>query len=230
MSLGDLPGSYSCIKLLFYVSSEKETHYMAQVLVKTNDVPAWEPWIPPLWGNEAKDMRYWDGIHCRFVKRWIVEYTDLEIEFKMIFEPKFLTDGGSIPSAARGLILPYGIGILAWFVHDCVYGCHYLPKEVADTIMLRLLEYVELPRWKRYGAYSAVSLFGGPSYSDCEAKFSEDGSPIVEMKVGRTTIVVPDYRRLFSSFEVYRLSGKLAELADIIPVVTKSTPLVTIPA
>lgn len=204
-------------------------HRATQVSVETNDVPSWEPWIPPYWGNKEKDLRYWDGKQCRFNRDWAVHYTDPDIEFVLILHPKFLTDGGSIPKWAWGVIAPFGKGILAWFVHDALYGCQYLPREQCDHIMLNLLDYVELGTRKQQEAYWAVRLAAGKAYTNsAERRDPTTDELISHVKVDSRTIVTPDYSRLYSEFYLVRLSDAYAAQFAAAPEITPAKEAVAI--
>lgn len=188
-------------------------HLATRVLVETNDVPSWEPWIPPYWGNQEKDLRFWDGKQCRLNRTWAIHYTDPDIEFILIFYPKFLTDGGSLPQLVWNIMAPFGKGILAWFPHDAFYGCHYLPRDISDHVMLNLLSYADLPTRHQYEAYWCVRAFGGISYDDnVERRDPETNELISHVKADSRTIITPDYRRLYSKFYIIRTSPEYKEL------------------
>lgn len=174
--------------------------------VWTNDVPAWEPFIPPnSLTNQPKDMRYWDGITCKFVRDWEVHVDTPYISFKLKLKTGFRTDGGSIPRVFWSLISPYGIGILAWFIHDALYATHALPRWLADMIMRDLLVYVNMSIFTRNAAYRAVRLCGSVPYNWCELLLDPaTGEPIDRWYWVKENRVVPDYARLTTEFTVTR--------------------------
>jgi hypothetical protein len=185
----------------------------ATVQVWTNDVPAWEPYIPAnQFTPHPKDMRFWDGITCKFTRDWVVGVDTPEISFRIVIKAKFLTDGGSIPKFAWGIIAPYGKGILPWFIHDALYATHALPRWLADLVMLRLLGYVGVNCAVRTAAYRMVRIFGGVPYGWCKELPNPATGELIDrwyyVKEGR---IVPDIARETVDLLIYRVGPKLQD-------------------
>ena len=81
----------------------------------------------------------------------------------VIAERGFIYDSGSIPPPFRTIVCPFGTRAdLAWLCHDRIYYGHRDKDEhnftrlEADSAMLELLIYLEVPDYIAYGAYTAV--------------------------------------------------------------------------
>ena len=175
---------------------------MKNVNVLYDSLPKYEPYIPAMNGYAAMDLRNWDGKRIKLTDTFKFRYESDELTFELDLHKRFVSDGGSIPKAAQWYISPFGIGLLAWFVHDGLYGSQYLPRWVCDDVMYELLEYMGVRRSKRATIHRLVSWFAKSAYK------SHDLCTVDDKLVYKCKQNEPDAGRLYSSFRLIEASGK----------------------
>jgi hypothetical protein len=78
----------------------------------------------------------------------------------------YSTDGASIPRLAWRLIgHPWGQYLPAAIVHDILYETEIWDREMADQCFRDLMQWLEVPAWRRALMYRAVRTFGGPTWA-----------------------------------------------------------------
>ncbi|RLI36274.1 hypothetical protein DRO66_05895 [Candidatus Bathyarchaeota archaeon] len=85
----------------------------------------------------------WDGKTWITTEEFSVSYDDGKVAFKITVGPGFITDGGSVPKPLHDRIGPLGMYLLAFLVHDVLYGCKHLDREIADWILLEIMDYLD---------------------------------------------------------------------------------------
>lgn len=124
-------------------------------------------------------------IECRWQER--DDLTEIVSEYKIALPAGTLTDGASVPRFLWSLIPPTGRHFAAAILHDDLYrrNCFGLvqklvkgewvmitphedilidPRRFADELFRDVMEYFQVPAWKRAAMYRAVRWFGWKAY------------------------------------------------------------------
>ena len=91
-------------------------------------------------------------------------YTKKSGMIKLTIKKGFVFDLGSIPARLQGIVNPGTCSqeaLVAYLVHDLLYGTHYLSRDKTDNFLFQMLKNELTDRWDRYLAYWSVKLFGG---------------------------------------------------------------------
>lgn len=80
----------------------------------------------------------------------------------------FRYDGASIPEPAwTAIYSPFHPDVMAGaLVHDWLYYCHPVTRDIADDVLYELLKANGVASWKRNAVYQAVHTFGGAHWDN----------------------------------------------------------------
>ena len=82
----------------------------------------------------------------------------------VVVPPGFVSDGLTLPKAARVVVDRQGPGLRAALIHDWMYINAYISKDFADKVFYDQLIDDGVPEWKAIIMYHAVKLFGEGNY------------------------------------------------------------------
>lgn len=176
---------------------------MCKPVILMESIPSWEPTYK--WDNNGSvvDMDSWDGKTVRINKEWKYKYTDdsIDLEFEATVKPGFITDGGSIPRFAWGMIAPFGIGLPGYLIHDALYATWYLPRDISDKILYDTIRYAGMGWIKSNIVYHAVRTFGGSAWK----------GHVTDKKTDDITYKYLAKSRDYVDFMLYRCNSRIRE-------------------
>lgn len=103
----------------------------------------------------------WDGVNWVLVEDWTVHVKAKDYEFYLTVRKGFVTDGGSIPQIVQNIFKAMGVYLLAYLIHDAMYGGELVARILADNILFDVLEFQGMTWIGREEVYSAVRFGGG---------------------------------------------------------------------
>ncbi len=97
-------------------------------------------------------------------------YRALEVELSnrdvIVIPAGYETDLSSSPRFLWGLFPPYGRGVLAYIIHDYLYGNHLYSRAFTDKEMLIWALKLEQRKFDPYARYYAVKALGWAKWND----------------------------------------------------------------
>jgi hypothetical protein len=78
-------------------------------------------------------------------------------------EKGFVTDFASVPRLPFAWMLAGGVANRAAVIHDLLYQCGNVAREVADSVFLEAMEVLGVGWFRRRAMFMAVRCFGGSS-------------------------------------------------------------------
>ena len=106
-------------------------------------------------------------------ERWVVrkEFSyylddDNEDSEKIVVPTGYVTDFASVPRAFWKIVPKWGKYGSAAVIHDYLYDTQKKSRKESDKIFLNGMRILGVPKWKRYGMYWSVRIFGFFSYGD----------------------------------------------------------------
>lgn len=103
----------------------------------------------------------WDGTNWIFLSDWEVHVKAKDYEFILCIRKGFITDGGSIPQIVQNIFKAMGVYLLAYLIHDGMYGGELLTRLQGDNILFDVLQFQGMTWFGRENVYSAVRIGGG---------------------------------------------------------------------
>jgi hypothetical protein len=79
----------------------------------------------------------------------------------IVVPPGFTTDLASVPRLPIVFLLTGATSDEAAVVHDYLYSCHQVPRNVADAVLREASRVTGVPGWRRWMMWAAVRVFGG---------------------------------------------------------------------
>lgn len=105
--------------------------------------------------------RWKNGKNWILCEDLIVDYEDEKYSFRLIIKQGYITDGGSVPDAFRGIVEPHGKYLVAFFIHDALYSTELCKRSIADDLLCRLCGELGANWIVRNGIWTAVRIGGG---------------------------------------------------------------------
>ena len=106
------------------------------------------------------DVRDWDEVSHILLNDWKIYYNGKDMEFRLTLRAGFITDGGSVPKFYWNRVAPWGLNVPAFLTHDGIYSGELMPRDVADWVLLEIMESCGETWIKRNTAWSTVKTFG----------------------------------------------------------------------
>jgi len=130
----------------------------------------------------GKSWLKWDG-RCWYInQRWEAHICTSSYEFHLVINPLFISDGGTIPDALQNIISPLGKYLLAFIIHDALYGIQLCTRAEADWILLDLLDYLGASWWVRNQVWLVIKIGGSFAWNNKSKKLIEHNRKLIEFE------------------------------------------------
>lgn len=113
-------------------------------------------------------IEFLDGRHYRLIAAFDYE-TCIGDLGKISVPEDFVTDFASIPRGLWNLLPPTGYYGKAAVLHDYLYRCTDVPRDICDRVFLEAMEVLQVKWITRRLMYRAVRIFGGRARKKMEA-------------------------------------------------------------
>lgn len=88
-----------------------------------------------------------------------------DVAGQMIVAPSgFSTDFASVPRIPLAYLLFGGVVTEPAVIHDYLYATGFLPRRMADAVLLEAMATIGVPAWRRWPMWAAVRLAGWMFY------------------------------------------------------------------
>lgn len=107
-----------------------------------------------------------DGVHRKLLADITYHVGSPDSKDKIVIPKGFITDGGSVPQFAQGIVSRWGKASKAYVLHDYLYKQQTRSKLVCDAIFLEALQVLKVNWFQRWLIYRGVRLGGGKAFRE----------------------------------------------------------------